>query len=411
MWRAVLKARCWGSLVKVVEVASAKSNVYLGLAIASLLFWGGMILLRGGFWRANQRLCRTAVDRKRWPAVSAIVPARNEAESVFDTIEALMRQDYPGSFSITLIDDNSEDGTAELARTASDGSRPLRIISGKKLAPGWTGKLWALSQGLEDARAQQPDARYYLLTDADIVLKPDLLRRLVAKAEDEGLDLVSLMAMLHCFGFWERLLMPAFVFFFQMVYPFSHVNNRGRPEAAAAGGCMLVRAVALDQSGGLSTIRNRFIDDCALAAELKRNGPIWIGLGASVESRRVYRGLAEVWSMVARTAFEQLNHSAARLIGTVAAMGLLFVMPPLSAIGGIIYGNAALTVIGGAGWLAMVFAYRPTLLLYRQPPVWDLTLPVAGLLFTLMTVDSACRRWTGYGGRWKGRSYQRSARS
>ena len=174
---------------------------------------------------------------------------------------------------------------------------------------------------------------------------------------------------------------------------------------------MLVRAVALDQSGGLSTIRNRFIDDCALAAELKRNGPIWNRFRRERGKPSRIPRAREVWSMVARTAFEQLNHSAARLIGTVAAMGLLFVMPPLSAVGGIIFGNAALAVIGGAGWLAMVFAYRPTLLLYRQPTVWGLTLPVAGLLFTLMTVDSACRRWTGYGGRWKGRSYQRSARS
>ena len=227
---------------------------YLSLAASSILVWVGMLFFRGGYWRARERLCGVVTDRLRWPAVAAIIPARNEAQTVFPTIEALLRQDYPGPFSISLVDDGSEDGTGELARSASDGSRPLRIISGTELAPGWTGKLWALSQGLDDARSTQPDTTYFLLTDADIVFEPDLLRRLVAKAEDEELDLVSLMAMLHCRGFWERLLIPAFVFFFQMVYPFSHVNDPNRTDAAAAGGCMLVRTTALDRSGGIGVI-------------------------------------------------------------------------------------------------------------------------------------------------------------
>ncbi len=383
---------------------------YLSLAAASILVWVGMLFFRGGYWRARERLCGVVTDRLRWPAVAAIIPARNEAKTVFPTIEALMRQDYPGPFSISLVDDGSEDGTAELARSASDESRPLRIISGTELAPGWTGKLWALSQGLDDARSTQPDTTYFLLTDADIVFEPDLLRRLVVKAEDEELDLVSLMAMLHCRGFWERLLIPAFVFFFQMVYPFPHVNDPNRTDAAAAGGCMLVRTTALDRSGGIGVIRNRLIDDCALAAEIKRNGPIWLGLSGSLESHRAYHGLAEIWSMVVRTAFEQLNHSAARLVATVTAMAVIFIVPPISAIAGLTAGNAPLALLGGGGLLAMVFAYRPMLLLYRQPVLWELSLPVAGLLLTLMTVDSARRHWGGLGGCWKGRIYRRPAR-
>ncbi len=386
------------------------SVVYLSLATLAIVLWGGMLLFHGGYWRAQERLRGVAADRPRWPAVAAIIPARNEAQTVFATVKALMRQDYPGPFSITLVDDGSEDGTAELARSASNGSRALRVIPGKQLAPGWTGKLWALNQGLEYARSTQPEARYFLFTDADIVLVSDLLRRLVAKAEDEELDLVSLLAMLHCQGYWERLLMPAFVFFFQMVYPFSRVNDPNRNEAAAAGGCMLVRKAALDHSGGLAVIRDRLIDDCALAAEIKRNGPVWLGLSGGVESYRIYRGLTEIWSMVARTAFEQLDHSMARLVATVTAMGIVFLVPPISAIGGLMAGNLPLVLMGGGGWLAMVIAYRPTLLLYRQPVLWGLTLPVAGLLFTLMTVDSARRHWSGQGGRWKGRSYQRPAR-
>ena len=215
------------------------------LSLAALVISAGMLLLRGGFWRARERFDETNSRSAELPAVAAIVPARNEASTVSRTLRALMQQNYPGTFSITLVDDGSDDDTASLARAESGGSRQLHVIAGKSLSVGWTGKLWALNQGLDYAQSTLPEVQYFLLTDTDIVLQPSVLRQLVRKAEDDELDLVSLMALLHCDGFWERLLMPALVFFFQMVYPFSYVNDPGRREAAAAGGCMLVRVSSL----------------------------------------------------------------------------------------------------------------------------------------------------------------------
>lgn len=379
--------------------------------LAALVIWAGMLSLRGGFWRARERLDEISSRSAEFPVVAAIVPARNEARTVSRALGALMQQNYPGPFSITLVDDSSEDDTASRARAESIGPRQLQVIAGKSLSEGWTGKLWALKQGLDYAQSTLPDAQYFLLTDADIVLQPRVLDQLVKKAEAEKLDLVSLMALLHCKGVWERLLMPAFVFFFQMVYPFPYVNNPKRPEAAAAGGCMLVRASALNEIGGLSTIRGHLIDDCALAAALKPGGPIWLGLTDQVESLRVYRSLSEIWSMVARTAFEQLEFSALRLCATVVAMGMTFVVPLVAVIVGVITGDALLSLFGSCGLLAMFIAYLPTIRLYRQHTLLGLTLPIAAFLFTLMTIESARRHWTGRGGQWKGRGYQQLLRN
>ena len=380
-------------------------------SLAALVIWAGMLLLRGGFWRAREHLDETSSKSTGFPAVAAIVPARNEGHTVSRTLRALMQQNYPGTFSITLVDDGSDDDTASLARAESGGSRQLQVIAGKSLSEGWTGKLWALKQGLDYAQSTLPDVQYFLLTDADIVLQPSVLGQLVTKAEIEKLDLVSLLALLHCKGVWERLLMPAFVFFFQMVYPFSYVNDPKRPEAAAAGGCMLVRVSSLNEIGGISTIRSRLIDDCALAAALKRRGSIWLGLTDQVESLRVYRSLSEIWSMVARTAFEQLKFSALRLCATVVAMVVTFVVPLFAAITGVITGDEHLSLFGSCGLLVMFIAYLPTIRLYWQHVLMALTLPIAAFLFTLMTIASARRHWTGSGGQWKGRSYQQLLRN
>jgi hopene-associated glycosyltransferase HpnB len=260
-------------------------------------------------------------------------------------------------------------------------------------------------QGLATAARVAPEAVYILFTDADIEHDRLNLRRLVGRAEAGNLDLVSLIVRLRCASLWERLLIPAFVFFFQKLYPFPLVNEPGRPEAAAAGGCMLARRAALEAAGGVATIRGRLIDDCALAALLKRSGAVWLGLTDSVRSLRAYESLSEIWTMVARSAFVQLNHSLLALMGTVAGMAVVYLVPPLALVAGLAAGDGTTAAVGGVTWLLMAMAYRPTLRLYRLSAAWGLTLPIAGFLYTLMTADSARRHWLGRGGGWKGRNY------
>jgi hopene-associated glycosyltransferase HpnB len=264
------------------------------------------------------------------------------------------------------------------------------------------GKPWAMQQGL---KAAVPGAAFVLFTDADIEYEPSMLRRLVAKAEGERLNLVSLMALLRCRSPWERLLVPAFVFFFQKLYPFPQVNDPSRHPAAAAGGCMLVRRQALDHAGGLEAIHDRLIDDCALAALLKNHGPIWIGLTRHVHSLRPYYRLGELWMTVTRTAFEQLGHSWIVLVATIFAMGVIYLVPPLAVLSGLASGDLWLVGLGIAAWLLMGVAYRPTLGLYGRPGASALFLPLSALMFTLMTIDSARRHLQGRGGAWKGRHY------
>jgi len=366
----------------------------------SALIWLFLVLARGGFWRADQRLGR-AGELERWPDVVAVIPARNEAETIGETVSSLLAQDYPGDFRVVVVDDNSTDGTG---RAAGLSSR-LRVISGRPLQDGWTGKLWAVNQGLELAGEIAPDAEYVLLTDADITHDPGNLRELVFKAEGENLHLVSLMVKLRCQSFWERLLIPAFVFFFQKLYPFAWVNDPANRMAAAAGGCMLIRLDTLRRAGGVEPIRDRLIDDCAMAALIKAEGPIWLGLAGRTFSSRRYTRLSEIWHMVARTAFVQLDHSLFNLVGTVVAMVVIYLMPPTGIVAGLILDVPGLILLGVAGWGMMSAAYRPTLKLYAMPPLFALTLPVSGLLYTLMTISSAVRHWRGAGGAWKGRSY------
>jgi len=380
-------------------------------AAAPVVLWLGLMLLRGGFWKADQRLGAASGTPDAWPAVVAVVPARNEAPYIGRAVASLVGQDYPGGLRAVVVDDNSEDGTAAAARAAVGTGRGLEIISGQPLADGWTGKLWAAHQGLGHVEQNHPGAKYALLTDADVVHDPSSVRRLVAKAEGGDLGLVSLMVLLPCGRFWERLLIPAYVFFFQKLYPFRFVNRQDRPEAAAAGGCMLVRRDMLARAGGVNAIRDRVIDDCALAGILKPQGGIWLGLSRDVRGIRGYDGLGEIWRMVARTAFAQLGHSALALAGTVAGMGVLYAAAPVLAAGGLVSGDGYVAGAGLAGWALIGAAYWPTVRLYGLHPVWVVFLPFAALLYTLMTVDSARRHWQGRGGSWKGRSYGKPRQS
>ncbi len=374
-------------------------------ALVGLAAWLYLVLFRGGFWRADQRLDARAPAPAAWPAVAAVIPARDEAAHVGSAVGALLAQDYAGPLRVVVVDDASTDGTADAARSAAPGDRRLDVIAGRPLAAGWTGKLWAVAQGLDHAGSVLPDARYVLLADADVALAPGELARLVATAEGEGLDLVSLMVRLNCTTPWERLLIPAFVFFFQKLYPFPAVNDPKRRTAAAAGGCMLVRRDALRRIGGIESIRDRVIDDCALAAAIKPGGPIRIALADETRSLRTYGGLGGIWHMVARTAFVQLDNSPARLAAAVLAMTLVYLAPPVAAVAGAAAGDGMALAAGAAGWAVMAHCYRPTLGGYGEPAWRALLLPAAALLYICMTVDSARRSLAGGGNKWKGRRY------
>lgn len=384
-------------------------SVLFGCTLVSFLIWIGLLFARGGFWRADQRLESDKEGPREWPAVAAVIPARDEAGTIGDTVASLLAQDYPGPLSVVVVDDNSGDGTAAVAKAAAGGDARFRVLSGKPLEAGWTGKLWAVSQGVEAATAYLPADGFLLLTDADIVHSPDNLRRLVAKAQGDDRDLVSLMVRLRCESFWENLLIPAFVFFFQKLFPFRWVNDPARRTAAAAGGCMLVRRQALEAAGGLAAIKGRLIDDCALAAAIKTRGRIWLGLSTETASLRRYEHLSEIGRMVARTAYEQLDNSPIRLLGTLAGMTILYVAPPLATVVGLFEGDGPVALVGLLAWIGMTLAYWPIVRLYKLAASWTLALPLAAVLYTLFTVDSARRTWKGEGGAWKGRNYRGGA--
>jgi hopene-associated glycosyltransferase HpnB len=372
--------------------------VTLLVAIAGAMAWIVLLGFRGGFWRALERDDRDLPpDPAAWPSVIAVVPARNEGDVVGQAIGSLRRQDYPGPFRIILVDDNSDDGTAEAARSAR-GAHDLEVIAGAPLAANWTGKLWAQSQGVARAAGASPD--YLLLTDADIFHEAGSLRRLVARAEANNLVLTSLMARLTVRSGWERLLIPAFVFFFDMLFPFAWVNDPKRKTAAAAGGCMLVRREALEVAGGLAAIGGEIIDDCALGRLMKQRGPIWLGLTRRVQSLRPYASFGEIARMVARSAYAQLNYSPLLLVGTVIAMGLVFAAPPLLAL----FAHGPAKWLALATWIAMAAAVQPMLRLYGLWGLWGATLPLAGGLYGGFTLWSALQSWRGHGGQWKGRA-------
>ncbi|MBP0447302.1 glycosyltransferase [Roseomonas sp. SSH11] len=369
-----------------------------GLLAAAI--WLVLLLFRGGFWLARDRDDRdTPPHPAQWPAVVAVVPARNEADVIAASIGSLMRQDYPGPFRVVLVDDGSTDRTAEVARNAG-GTAPLEILTGAPLPQGWTGKLWALEQGVRHAAASGQPPAYVLLTDADIGHEPGNLRALVARAEAGRYALVTLMAELSCATRAERFLIPAFVFFFQMLYPFAWVSDPRRRTAAGAGGCMLVRREALERAGGIAAIRTAIIDDCALARRLKAQGPIWLGLTHRARSLRPYGDVAEIGRMVSRSAYAQLNYSPLLLAGTVLGMVLTYLVPPALAILGTGWAQAA----GMAAWAMMALAFQPMLRFYRASPLWGVALPAIGAAYTWFTVQSALQVWRGKGGMWKGRA-------
>ena len=372
---------------------------------AACLIWFWLLLSHHGFWRADQRLQSGLADQSIWPSVVAVIPARNEEDVIAATMTSLAKQEYPGAFEILLIDDHSDDGTADTAGSAVDSDR-LKVLDAPPLPQGWTGKLAAMNHGVEQARALLPEHSYVLFTDADIAHPPDAVRRLVRKAQVENKNLVSLMVRLHCESFWERLLIPAFAFFFQKLFPFPAVNDDRSPIAAAAGGVMLVRRSALEAAGGLSAIHDNLIDDCALAALIKSSGgAIWLGVADHAYSVRPYAGLPDIWHMVARTAYTQLDYAPLKLLGAILSMALLYLAGPLIFILAPVHDCATASSLGLLVWILMACAYAPTIIYYRQPVLLTASLPLAGFLYTLMTFDSARRHWQKKGGLWKGRTY------
>jgi hopene-associated glycosyltransferase HpnB len=360
--------------------------------VVSLAAWIYLIFGRGGFWRMRE----SPVPKFDGPAksVAVVIPARNEEPVVGDAVGSLLEQDYPGSSHVFLVDDQSTDRTIAAAGT----HERLTIIKARPLPDGWTGKLWAISEGLEQAASIQPD--YILLTDADIVHASDNIAGLVARAESGNLDLVSYMVKLQCRTLAERALIPAFVFFFFKLYPPAWIARRDRETAGAAGGCMLIRRSALDRIGGVATIRGELIDDCALARAVKRTGgAIWLGLTRETRSIRDYETFGEIRGMVARTAFTQLRYSAWLLIGTILAMAIIYLAPPLL----LLTGDPIAAGCGAASWLLMSISYVPTLRLYGRSIAWAPLLPRVALFYIVATVDSALLYWTGRGGQWKGR--------
>jgi Glycosyl transferase family 2 len=452
-------------------------NLMLGMALLSIAIWLGLLTLWGGFWRCNQRLDgkdTTLGDTQRepsFPNICAIIPARNEADVLPQTVRSLLSQTYPGHLQIVLVDDQSTDGTGEVARqTAAElhQSEKLTVINAEPLPAGWTGKLWAMEQGVRYIQALTPLPDYVLFSDADIAHDPDNLFRLATKAKQDDLDLVSLMVLLRCQSVWEKFLIPAFVFFFQKLYPFPLVNNPKSRIAAAAGGCILMRRSALEQIGGLQILRQALIDDCSLAIAIKAegrrqkakgkekaedvgcvspsvthrkdretekadvgcvspsvthrkdcetekaegsadeaslSGKIWLGLTQTTLSLRPYDSLQTIWDMVARTAYTQLGYSPLLLVGTVLGMALVYLVAPIAVFIGLFTTNWLLCGMGVVGWLLMAIAYLPTIQLYQLSPLWAICLPAIALLYNLMTIDSALRHWRGQGGAWKGRVY------
>jgi hopene-associated glycosyltransferase HpnB len=371
--------------------------VAIFLALAALAVWIYLIAGRGGFWLAAER-DGEGPPPAAWPNVVAVIPARNEAEGVGETVGSLLQQDYPGALLIVLVDDQSTDDTADIARRAAAAAPDrLIVVRGATLPAGWTGKLWAMKQGVEHADARNP--AYLLFTDADIVYAADALRRLVAEAEAKSLVLSSLMAKLNCESFAERALIPAFIFFFQMLYPFATVNRPDRAIAAAAGGCMLVRRDALRAAGEIEAIRGALIDDCALARNQKQQGPIRLALTERVRSIRTYPAVEDIRRMVARSAYAQLRYSPLLLAGTVAGMALTYLAP----VGFALLGQGIAQILGLAAWLLMAIAFQPTLRFYRLSPLWGLALPGIALTYMAFTLDSAYQHARGRGGLWKGR--------
>ncbi|WP_322747363.1 MULTISPECIES: glycosyltransferase [unclassified Frankia] len=397
-------------------------------AFCSLLVWLVLLGGHGMFWCTDTRLdpddalARGGAEPPGgWPAVTVIVPARDEAEMLPHSLPSLLGQHYPGSLRVVLVDDASDDGTGDVARALGrhpDAQVPLTVITSQPRPAGWVGKVWALEQGM---RTVPPDVDWLLFTDADIAHGPDSVTRLVSHATSRGLDLTSLMAVLRTQNRWERIIIPAFVYFFAQLYPFRRANRPDARTSAAAGGCVLLRRAALERAGGLAAISGAVIDDCSLASAVKRTGGrTWLGLADrgphGVRSVRPYPQLADLWKMVARSAYTQLRHSPALLAGTVVGLIFAYLIPPLAAVAGLAglaagAGGGAAAVAAAAGisaWVVMTITYLPMVRYYRQPLPVVLTLPAVAVLYVLMTLDSARAHRRGHGAAWKGRAYSAS---
>ena len=400
------------------------------LAFLCLAMWLALFLSWGNFWRIwESDADRTsAPSPATWPRVTAVVPARNEAASVAAVIAALAKHDYPGEFSAIIVDDHSEDATSELARKASieSGAQSrFQVITAPDLAPGWTGKLWALNSGVSAAcsadnlvcaqvstspaiaplAANSAAPEFFWFTDADVVHAPDTLRRLVARAQQNNLDLTSLMVLLESLTFAERLLIPAFLYFFLMLYPPNWIANPRAKTAGAAGGCILLRRSALERIGGLASIRNELIDDCSLARSVKRSGgKIWMALTRASYSLRGYSGFSEIRDMIARTAFTQLHYSPLQLLGTLIGLAITFLIPVVLTFAP----NPRIWLPALFAWCLMTASFLPTITFYRLGPLWSPLLPLSALFYSYATILSALRYWQGRGGHWKGRSQAKS---
>ena len=398
------------------------SKAALIAGVVCIVIWLYLLLLHGRFWRIPLAAPCAACAPFSSPefgervgghlTVAVVIPARNEADVIGRAVASLLNQslgapssspsfgDRVGSLHIFVVDDNSTDGTAEAARVASErNAERVTVIAGRPLPPGWAGKLWAVHQGVEQALALNPD--FLLLTDADIEHSSHNVGVLVSLANNGGYDLASFMVKLHCRSVAERLLIPAFVFFFFLLYPPEWIRDPRRKTAGAAGGCILIRLATLERIGGIAAIRQEIIDDCALARAVKQSGgKVWLGASADTYSVRPYNSFAEIERMIARTAFNQLEHSGWRLFGTVAGMLLIYVLP----LALLFSGSAALAMVGAVAFALMFASYVPMVRFYGLNPLWALTLPASAIFYTFATFHSAVKYWRGRGGEWKGRA-------
>ena len=370
-----------------------------------LAIWLYLLVARGGFWLAAERDDGgpAVAMPGAWPAVTAVIPARDEAASIGPAVASLLAQNYPGDLRVVVVDDNSRDATGQVAREAATKlgkADRLTVLSGRLLPTGWTGKLWAQQQGVAFVDELPAPPVYILFTDADIVYAPDAVSHLAARAQANDAVLTSLMVKLHCTSLAERAFIPAFIFFFQMLYPFAWANEPLHATAAAAGGCMLVRRGVLADAGGMAAIRGALIDDCALAKLLKARGPIWIGLTERVRSIREYPAVADIRGMVSRTAYAQLRYSPGLLVGTIFGLALTYLAPVALAL----FASGFAQLTGILAWLAMAMAFWPTLRFYGLSAAWGPALPAIAAIYMAFTVDSAYQHARGRGGMWKGRA-------
>jgi hopene-associated glycosyltransferase HpnB len=383
----------------------------IAAGVLSLLIWVYLLLGRGGFWRIRPDAAPAfASDPVR---IAVIIPARNEADVVGAAVASLLRQAGNHSIQIFLVDDGSTDSTTQAAREAAqaaDAAERLTVIASRALPAGWSGKLWAIEQGVKLAQKAAAEAAFYLFTDADIEHAPDSLSKLVSIAKARSCDLVSFMVQLHCETLPEKWLIPAFVFFFFKLYPPAWIADPRHSTAGAAGGCMLIRPAALERAGGIQDIRQEVIDDCALAARVKRSGGrLWLGPSATTRSIRPYGGLSDIGRMISRSAFNQLRHSTLLLMLSIVGMVITYLLPPALVL---FSGHRAVPVIlGAAAWLLMMLSYLPVLRVYRLSLLWALALPAAAIFYCGATCHSAWKFWSGRGGEWKGRIQDPLAKS